>query len=78
MNSRPVAIINESLARQAFADRDPIGQRLQLGAGLGAEYADRRESSSASLKMSANRASMHPQQSLYSFRVRRFQMRSLR
>ncbi len=40
VNSRPVAIINESLARQAFADRDPIGQRLQLGAGLGAEYAD--------------------------------------
>jgi predicted permease len=38
--SQPVAIISASLARQAFPDRDPIGQKLQLGAGLGAEYAD--------------------------------------
>jgi len=39
-NSPPVAIINASLARQAFPDRSPIGQRLQLGAGLGPEFAD--------------------------------------
>jgi putative ABC transport system permease protein len=39
-NSLPVAIINASLARQAFQDRDPIGQKLQLGSGLGTEYAD--------------------------------------
>jgi predicted permease len=40
MNAPPVAIINESLARQAFAGQDPIGQKLQLGIGLGTEYAD--------------------------------------
>ena len=38
--SLPVAIINAALARQAFADRDPIGQKLQLGAGLSSEYSD--------------------------------------
>jgi putative ABC transport system permease protein len=38
--SLPVAIINAALARQAFPDHDPIGQKLQLGAGLGAEYSD--------------------------------------
>jgi putative ABC transport system permease protein len=38
--SFPVAIINAALARDFFPDRDPIGQRLQLGAGLGAEYSD--------------------------------------
>jgi predicted permease len=38
--SPPVAIINAALARQAFPGRDPVGQRLQLGTGLGAEYSD--------------------------------------
>jgi putative ABC transport system permease protein len=27
----PVVVINESMARQYFADRDPIGERIQLG-----------------------------------------------
>jgi putative ABC transport system permease protein len=39
-NSLPVAIINVSFARLVFQDRDPIGQRIQLGAGLGPEDAD--------------------------------------
>jgi len=39
-NSAPVAIINASLAHQIFADRNPLGQKIQLGAGLGPEYAD--------------------------------------
>jgi putative ABC transport system permease protein len=38
--SLPVAIINASLARQLFPDREPIGQTLELGVGLGAPYAD--------------------------------------
>ena len=29
--SPPVVVINESMARQYFPDRDPIGQRIQLG-----------------------------------------------
>ena len=40
LKSVPVAIINVSLARQLFPEREPIGQTLQLGAGLGAPYAD--------------------------------------
>ena len=40
LNSPAVAIINASFAREVFPGRDPIGQRLQLGAGLGPEYAD--------------------------------------
>ncbi len=38
--SASVAIINDSFARQTFIGRDPIGQRIQLGAGLGIEQAD--------------------------------------
>jgi predicted permease len=38
--SLPVAIVNAALARQAFPDRDPIGQKLELGAGLSPEYSD--------------------------------------
>lgn len=38
--SLPVAIINASLARQLFPDREPIGRTLQLGTGLGGQYAD--------------------------------------
>jgi putative ABC transport system permease protein len=38
--SSPVTIINASFAHQIFQGRDPIGQRLQLGVGLGPEYAD--------------------------------------
>ena len=40
LTSLPVAIINASLARQIFLDRDPIGKTLQLGSGLGAPYFD--------------------------------------
>jgi hypothetical protein len=28
------------MAREVFKDRNPVGQRIQLGSGLGAEYAD--------------------------------------
>lgn len=38
--STPVAIINETLARQAFGNRDAVGRRLKLGVGLNSEYAD--------------------------------------
>ena len=38
--STPVAVINETLARQAFGDRDAVGQRLKLGVGLDSEFAD--------------------------------------
>jgi predicted permease len=38
--SIPVAIVNATLARQAFHGGDAIGQRLRLGVGLGSEYAD--------------------------------------
>lgn len=40
LKSQRVAIINTSFARQVFPGRDPIGQQLQLGAGLGADYAE--------------------------------------
>jgi len=39
-DSAPVIIINASMARRSFQDRDPLGAHLQLGGGLGAEYAD--------------------------------------
>jgi putative ABC transport system permease protein len=39
-SSMPVAIVNATLARQAFNGGDAIGQRLRLGAGLGSEYSD--------------------------------------
>jgi predicted permease len=39
-NSTPVAIVNATLARKAFGSLDPIGEKLKLGAGLGAEYTD--------------------------------------
>jgi putative ABC transport system permease protein len=38
--SPAVAIINAAFARQVFQGADPIGQRLQLGGGLGTEYAE--------------------------------------
>jgi len=31
MNTLPVAVVNETLARQIFPDRDPIGQRMKFG-----------------------------------------------
>lgn len=40
LKSLPVAIVNASLARQLFPDRDPIGRTLKLGTGLGSQYAD--------------------------------------
>jgi putative ABC transport system permease protein len=40
LGTLPVAVINAAFARQNFQGRDPIGQRLQLGAGLGQDYAD--------------------------------------
>jgi predicted permease len=36
----PVAIVNETLARRVFGDRDPLGQRLQIGAGAAAAAVD--------------------------------------
>lgn len=36
--SPPVVIVSESLARQFFPDRDPLGQQLVLGKGLGAPF----------------------------------------
>ena len=33
-----VAVINESMARQYFPDRDPVGQRIQLGTEPAADY----------------------------------------
>ncbi len=38
VDSAPVVIISESLARQFFPDRDPLGQQLVLGRGLGAPF----------------------------------------
>jgi putative ABC transport system permease protein len=35
-----VAIINDAMARQYWPDRDPIGQRLILGHGIGREFQD--------------------------------------
>jgi len=40
-NSTPAIIINESIARSFFKDRDPLGEHLRLGVGLGAGYAER-------------------------------------
>jgi putative ABC transport system permease protein len=34
----PVVVINESMARQYFPDRDPLGQRLQLGTEPSPEF----------------------------------------
>jgi predicted permease len=39
-DATPVIIINDSVARQLFMGRDPLGEHIQLGVGLGAEYAD--------------------------------------
>jgi putative ABC transport system permease protein len=39
-DSTAVIMINDSVARQIFKDRDPLGEHIQLGVGLGAEYAD--------------------------------------
>jgi putative ABC transport system permease protein len=39
-DSTPVVIINEAMARRFFNDRNPLGEHLQLGVGLGAQYAD--------------------------------------
>jgi predicted permease len=36
--SPPVVIVSESLARQFFPGRDPLGQQLVLGRGLGAPF----------------------------------------
>jgi putative ABC transport system permease protein len=39
-DATPVIIINNSFAQQMFTGRDPLGEHIQLGIGLGAEYAD--------------------------------------
>ena len=39
-DATPVIIINDSFAQQMFIGRDPLGEHIQLGIGLGAEYAD--------------------------------------
>jgi putative ABC transport system permease protein len=39
-NSTPAIIINESMARRFFRDRDPLGQHLRLGVGLGVAYTE--------------------------------------
>lgn len=38
VDSPPVVIVSESLVRQFFPGRDPIGQQLVLGQGLGAPF----------------------------------------
>jgi predicted lysophospholipase L1 biosynthesis ABC-type transport system permease subunit len=40
LKSLPVAIVNASLARQLFPNGEPVGRTLQLGTGLGSQYAD--------------------------------------
>jgi putative ABC transport system permease protein len=39
-DSTPVIIINEAMARSSFRNHNPLGEHLQLGVGLGAQYAD--------------------------------------
>jgi putative ABC transport system permease protein len=39
-SSPAVALINESLAREYFPDKDPIGELLSVGRGEGPEFAD--------------------------------------
>lgn len=36
-----VVLINETMAKQYWAQRDPLGQEIRLGEGLGSKFADR-------------------------------------
>jgi predicted permease len=36
----PVVIINATMARQYWADKDPLGERINIGRGLGPEFED--------------------------------------
>jgi predicted permease len=43
LQSPPVAIIDEIMARQYWPDRDPLGQRVVLGHGVGPQFQDEPE-----------------------------------
>ncbi len=39
-SAQPVVIINQTLARQYFAGRDPVGERITIGRPMGPRFAD--------------------------------------